>query len=253
LLLLQVERPAGKRFNDSFEAAKAFHATQWVWLYPNAGTDFADYLRRVKATGAGVNAAVNNILPDAPNLRAYALGRVKNLAGESTAPQFMRAWKVMAGCSIHPDFFKIYVDEGKRLLDAGADSLQDDSMSWNDAAPVFGGCFCEACLAGFRAHLATRFTASDWKKAGVEDGTRFDYRRYLLDAGTPADANVGHWKGHPDLKKAFLDFQHEGVLSFCRRAHEAWNRHAGRRVPVSRNEYKDMLEWSGPPFRFRDH
>jgi len=233
---------------DSFAAARAFHATQWVWLYPDAHHDFKGYLSRIKASGARANCAVNNTLPDAPDRKTFEKGRVMNLGGQTVAPKFMKGWPVKAGCSIHPDFFRIYVDEGKRLLDCGADSIQDDSMSLNDSAQYFGGCFCPACMEGFRSWLGTRLKPADWQRLAIADGgEHFDYRAYLLAAGTPADDGDGQWRGDPELKQLFLRFQHEGVVSFYRRAHEAWNAYAGRRVPCTRNEYKDMITWSGPP------
>ncbi len=82
--------------------------------------------------------------------------------------------------------------------------LQMDDPPINHTAVRWGACFCDHCLAGFRAFLEQKTTPKQRLDAGVQDVATFDYRAYLKEKGAPSGDAFAKWQGGA-LKSLFAD------------------------------------------------
>lgn len=223
--------------HDTFKTAAAFHATRFVWVY----TLDAAFAAEVKRRGYGLQAAINSLVPDFP-AETRERGRILDLNGNRVAAPWMRGWNGYWGCVNSPEWRASYLAYAKKCLDIGADCLQMDDPPCNFAAVAWGGCFCEDCMAGFRDFLKANATAQTLKTAGVEDVTTFNYRAFLKQRKAPVGDAFARWDD--PLKKHFAEFQRESVAAFYAWVRPEMDKHAGRRVPISSNNYD--ARWSFP-------
>ena len=225
---------------NSLEMAAAFQATRLDWLYERGDEAF---VAEAKAKGYAVNCAVNSTLADSLTDATYTLGRALDLEGWPIVAPWMVKWGTAWGCSNHPDYRRIWLAHAKAAIDAGADSIQMDGPSMGAAAVHWGGCFCSACVDGFRQYVADHTTEEERAGWGIGDVAAFDYAAYLRGLGTETGIGYSAWKGTPELRVLFLDFQRESTLAFFRDVHAQLNEHAGREVPYSCNNADRILEY----------
>ncbi len=232
------ERPRdGDDPHDSFRTAAAFHATHFVWVY----SLHEEFVAAVKDGGYGFQGAINSVSPDWPEMTRRR-GRILDLDGRPVAAPWMRGWEGYWGCVNSPDWRTSYLAYAKRSIDVGAESLQMDDPPCNFAAVAWGGCFCRHCMAGFPAHLAAATTPAERAEMGLEDLDAFDYGEYLRAAGAPVGDAFARW--NDPLKPHFIEFQRQSVADFYAWVRPEIDRHAGRRVPMSSNNYDGR--WSFP-------
>ncbi len=222
---------------DTFQAAEAFHATRLVWVYTLDAAFAAEVTRR----GYGFQAAVNSLVPDFP-AETRERGRILDLDGNRVAAPWMRGWNGYWGCANSPEWRASYLATAKKCLDIGADCLQMDDPPCNLAAVAWGGCFCDHCVAGFRQFLKEKVPAQELGKLRAAQAEAFDYRAYLRERKAPAGDAFARW--NDPLKKHFAEFQRQAVAAFYAWVRPELDKHAGRHVPVSSNNYDGR--WSFP-------
>jgi len=225
---------------NTFGSAAAFHASRLDWLYERGD---ATFVGEAKAKGYLVNCAVNSTLTDGLTGTDYTLGRALDLDGQTIVAPWMVKWGMVWGCSNHPEYRRIWLAHAKNAIDAGADSIQMDGPSMGAAAVHWGGCFCEPCVGGFSQYLADHAAEDELDAYGVEDVATFDYAECLRRLGTEAGQGYSHWKGAPELRVLYLEFQQESTLAFFREMHAQLDEHAGRDVAYSCNNAGRVLEY----------
>jgi len=230
---------------DTFQAAEAFHATDFVWVY-SLDPKFVGRLRKHAAENGGraVILAVNSMIPDPPDFRRRERGRILDLNGSRITAPWMRSWADPAwGCANSPEYRAGFVEYAVRALAAGATALQMDDARMNMAAVAWGGCFCPHCMEKFRRYLRDRTTLQERAACGIESLDDFDYGRYLRDRGAPAGDAFSKYDGGP-LKTWFRDFQEESVREFFRDVRAEIDARAGRHVAFAANNYRGS--WDSP-------
>ena len=82
--------------HDTFAAAEAFYATDFVWTY---SLD-PKFVQRLRQSGERVFLAVNSLIPDPPDFRRRSKGRIVDLLGQPVTAPWMRSWPDSAwGCA----------------------------------------------------------------------------------------------------------------------------------------------------------
>ncbi len=131
----------------------------------------------------------------------------------------------------------------QRALDgirAGADMLHlDDHMGTAASMRVSGGCFCDACITGFRHWLAHKHTVSALQKAGVDNVADFHYGDFLKAKGIETQKHYlnGFRKGNVPLQKDFEAFQNQSIRDLLRELKILAAKEAGRHVPLGINAW----------------
>ncbi len=230
---------------DTFQAAAAFHATDFVWVY-SLDPQFVGRLRKHAAENGGraVILAVNSMIPDPPDFRRRERGRILDWNGNRITAPWMRSWADPAwGCANSPEYRAGFVEYAARALAAGATALQMDDARMNMAAVAWGGCFCPHCMEKFRRYLRDRTTLQERTACGIENLDDFDYGRYLRDRRAPAGDAFAKYDGGP-LKSWFRDFQEASVREFFRDVRAEIDARANRHVVFSTNNYRGS--WDSP-------
>jgi hypothetical protein len=219
--------------HDTMQALRDFHATTLAWAYI---TD-PEFIARVQASGRvfGGAAAAPSYIPPAGDEPWFQRVVIVDLDGQPIIAPWKRTWtRTLWGCVNNPELERGYAEYLQRYIDAGAQIMQRDEPGANLNATRWGGCFCDHCMERFRQYLAEHTTAATRQGLGIEDLDGFDYRQHLRSAGAPVGDAFGNWNGG-ELKELFVEFQTEATVAFHRRAREAIDRYAGRRVPFSCN------------------
>jgi hypothetical protein len=231
---------------DTFKVAATFHATDYVWTYsldPEA-------VGRMKQSGGNVYLAINSLVPDEPGKSERLRGRILELDGNRVTAPWMRGWKGSYwGCANSPQYRESYVAYAKRAVDAGTDGLQMDDPPMNVAAVRWGGCFCPHCMAGFRKYLKSQATTADLANWEIDSVERFDYREYLKARKAPVGDAFAGYDGGP-LKRLFAAFQEQSVRAFYRDVRSEIDKHAGRHVVFSSNNYAGRWQFPYDLFEF---
>ncbi len=226
--------------HDSLEAMKAFHATRLEWAYI---TD-KKFLAEIKKRGMTYCPAINTSAFVGDLREKQRRGRILDLNGGIITAPWMRMWKNSSwGCVNCPDYRQSYLTRLKHFADLGADSIQTDDPGNNWTAVNWGGCFCTHCMTGFTAFLQDEIDAEERKALGIEDLDRFNYGEHLRSRNAPVGDDYGKWDGGR-LKKLFAEFQRRSVERFYEDMWSALFKHAGRRFPISSNNYGGR--WSFP-------
>ncbi len=218
---------------NSIAMFKAFHATRLMWAYSTR----PDFIRRCKEAGAATYQAAINSLPGHDNTAAHCL----DLDGKPVVAPWMVAFNrrkpVYWGCNNRPAFMKTSLERARRALQSGADWIQFDDWPLIVSAGGWGGaCFCDDCMAGFRAYLQKRLSSEERVRLKLGDLAAFDYRRYLAahdHVRTAADYKARR-RSLP-LREYFEDFQRRSVRRFFIELRRRLNAAAGRVVPLSVN------------------
>ncbi len=220
---------------DTFEAARAFHATRLDWV----NTDDADFVRRIHEEGLSyisLNVGANDQTD--PNGETYLIGRAESPKGERLITPWLahKAVPRVFGCPNKPDWReRVWKPHVKKNLDAGADGIQHAGAGYG--AVTHGGCYCDYCVAGFRDFLKTRAEAAQLKEWNITEIDTFNFREYVLSVGGGEHLGKGKpYKGVPaDLHEMFMQFQESSTERFHREMREWMNEYAGRHVPYSCN------------------
>jgi len=225
--------------HDTFKAAKAFHATDFVWTY-SLDRNFVQSLRQ---QGDRVILAVNSMIPDPPDFRRRLRGRILDLEGRPVTAPWMRSWSDSAwGCANSPEYRDGFVQYAVQAIEAGATALQMDDPRMNMASVAWGACFCPHCMEGFRSFLKARATLAKATEWGIADLETFNYRQYLLERKAPVGDAFAKYDGG-ELKKLFAEFQKESVDQFFSYVRAEIDRRVGRHVVFASNNYRGSWEF----------
>ena len=209
-----------KKNRGEFEALRDFHATYCLWVY---GTK-ADYIRQVKQYVRFYEGTLNGMIgyemsgPE-PSAEGDTSGRQQDLDGNKTRMPHMVHWKGpphWEGCHNNPGFRKIFWDEAAKLVAIGVDGIHVDDWAMSvHGANGRRGCFCPACMAGFRAYLKRMLSAEKLRELGIENIDTFDYRQFLKTKLGITNAEL-YKRVFPEipLTPFFLDFQHASLCEF---------------------------------------
>jgi len=225
--------------HDTFKAAEAFHATDFVWTY-SLDPKFVGRLRQM---GHRVFLAVNSMVPDPPDFRRRLRGRIVDLENRPVTAPWMRSWADPAwGCANSPEYREGFIEYAVRAVEAGATALQMDDPRMNMAAVAWGACFCPHCMESFRHFLKQRVskeTATEW---GIGNLDTFDYRQYLIERKAPVGDAFAKYDGG-ELKKLFTEFQTQSVGQFFSYVRAEIDRRVGRHIVFSSNNYRGSWEF----------
>ena len=220
---------------DTLRAVREFHATRLEWTYSLT----AEFVAKAKAMGVSVSGAAANgnldgIKREGPEwYKAYS---ALDLDGNAVEAPWMRPWPGHAlwHCINNPAAREGYLAYVKSLVDLGVRDIQRDDPSMNANATNWGGCFCQYCVAGFRAYLKEHADPQQLAAAGVADLDTLDYAAYLRARHAPVgDAFARYPTDY--LKRLFIDYQEQSTIAFHQWWRQELNSYAGRYVPVSSN------------------
>lgn len=135
-------RPRGPEDpHNTFEAARAFHATRLDWVYSTDTT----WIQACTDSGYHLMSALNSKLPDEPGSNLRHQGRILDRDGNPVTAPWMKDWKHWWGCVNTPEYRSIFFEHATLCLDGGTDGLQVDDPDMNANAINWGGCFCTYC------------------------------------------------------------------------------------------------------------
>lgn len=221
---------------------KDYSATHLLWVY---GED-PGYVQRMHGVVPFYEGTLNGMqgYQDSPAaaIGDDSTGRQRGFDGQFLQMGHMVAWNPerphWQGCQNHPDFRALFFKAADGLLAAGVDGVHVDDWEFNLSNVLGGrGCFCEGCLAGFRAYLTTHLSAAQAAELGVGDLAMFDYRTYLKAHDLVRDAEDYRQRFRElPLTPYFLDYQAAGLREFylAFRAHLT-AASPGKVIPVSVN------------------
>lgn len=105
----------------------------------------------------------------------------------------------------------------KEEIRLGADGITFDECNAN-ASVVDGknGCFCDACMQGFREYLAEKYSKAELKNLGILNIDTFDYGKYITEKKLVKlyKNSNSRYEGKVPLYKDFCDFQTVSVKNF---------------------------------------
>jgi hypothetical protein len=151
-----------------------YGANRLVWVYSTNPV----FVERIHAAGASYTGAVN-----AGNTDLGAIAACTDLQGEPlVAPwqvnfQPVRYWGDAANAMRRRQLLQSVLSN----VNSGADGIHVDDWRMNYSALAWGGCFTDACMAGFRAYLQEKLDAAELAALGISDPATFDFRQYLSD------------------------------------------------------------------------
>ena len=154
----------------------------------NPNFDIPADIQRVHATGRKyiVGIAFNGIIEKWPEetsvlISAGALG----LTYEGTPALQQAGENVCYFSTNHPAWQTALVEQGKRIVEAGADGITIIEPWGASFYPGFGGQpdFSAVSLAGFGEYLVGKYSIAELSAQGIESPQTFDYREYLQARG----------------------------------------------------------------------
>lgn len=122
---------------------------------------------------------------------------------------------------------------------AGADVINVDDAMANAMVirlPETGGCFCDACMTGFRAWMRLRFDTSALAARGIDEIDRFDYRAMVRPKfPTRADYTGAYARSEIPLQEEFRLFQTQAAANLLTELAQCARETAGQAIPLSAN------------------
>ncbi len=137
-------------------------------------------------------------------------------------------------CTRQPAFREFLRERVEQTIRAGAHGLHIDDHLGTAGGLWLGICFCDRCVAGFRAHLAG-LADEERMRLGVTNAAAYDFRseaRSWRDAATNGASR--RVTGHP-LWREWEVFQCRSAAEVMRELHGLANEVAGRPVPMGAN------------------
>ena len=141
------------------------------------------------------------------------------------------------GCTNSPAFRKLNRDQVREAMAGGADGLHiDDPRGVATPALMFGGGFCDHCMAGFRDYLRRHAEPEQLRDAGVTDPGGFDYRDLVRKHAATRREYLEAQKRIP-LMDLFLKFHAQAAAENVREIIEVAREAAGHPILVSVNAF----------------
>lgn len=166
----------------------------------------------------------------------------RDIVGDRIVPAWLtgelKGVKDYWGCTNQPVFREQLRERVRNGMLAGANMLHlDDHMGTAAAAEHGGGCFCDACMVGFRDWLKTHVSKTELKQWGISEVSQFNYRTFLIERGVSSraiyDARV---KGLP-MRNLFLRFQRQAVADFVQELKLLAEQTLGQPAPLGINAW----------------
>lgn len=221
------------RHPNSVETIQGFRANQLLWCY----TAEQDFIAQCKSAGIKLYQGAINSIPGTKNTQAQAI----DLDGNPVIAPWMVCFDKRNpwywGCHNRPLFMELSVERARKALQAGADMIQFDDWYMTVGASMWGGaCFCEECMAAFRADLKQQLSPAQLAELGITNPEAFDYRQHLRERHqiTTAAAYKAAKQSLPTTPH-FEAFQRRSDRRFFAELRRRINAEAGRVVPLSVN------------------
>lgn len=142
------------------------------------------------------------------------------------------------GCTNQPAFREQLVQRTRDGIAAGANLLHlDDHLGTAAAAEHSGGCFCDACMAGFRSWLKAEFDAGELAAREISAIDEFDYKAYLAARGIDDRRSYDARVSSLPLRQEFLGFQRAAAAAFIEELRTQAERSRGGPVPLGINAW----------------
>lgn len=215
---------------EALPVIQAYGATRVEWVY---GADRA-YVAQLKQNAPWFGATLNAN----PRLPSDA-GYVRDFDGQVLAAPWMQGWNVFWASSEHPDAQRVWADQLRAALEAGADAIQfDDPLLQAFAALNQGGDFNVAMQSGFSAWLRKQADPAAVRAAGLQDlGDGPDaYKAWLTSQhGVRDTADYRRRLRQLPSTPLWLAYTRHTVLQAHRRLRDQAAALKGRAVPLSMN------------------
>lgn len=166
----------------------------------------------------------------------------QDIDGNRIAPPWLtgelKGVKDYWGCTNQPAFREQLRERVRNGMLSGANMLHlDDHMGTAAAAEQAGGCFCDSCMAGFRAWLENNVSNVELKKWGVSDISNFNYKTFLIEQGVTSRAIYGSKVSSLPMRNLFLAFQKASVADFVLELKTLAEHTLGQPVPLGINAW----------------
>lgn len=208
LFTYRIERK-NPSFEEAISNARAFNATQFVWVHTTNSSLIAEAKQFVSGFQCAGRAEIK--IPGAmcisidgspvisPNFRSfppfngYAIGDVNTLA--------------------YRDF---WVNRFKSQWDAGCTFMHQDNSRFNEkAAFSWGGCFSPESVIGFSEYLRNKYNSSQLERLGIADINSFNFRELLVNQGAPSGDALSVWlKQNSPLASDWFNFSRDSTIKF---------------------------------------
>ena len=218
---------------NSIETIQAFEPDRVMWCYSNDAAFITDCRQAgIQTFQSAINSIAGTTEPEAQAL---------DLDGKPVVAPWMVTFNPKKpwywGCNNRPRFLDYSVERAGKALAAGADWIQFDDWSMVVSAHSWGGaCFCDPCMAGFRAYLSEEISSEQREALGIGPLDQFDYRTHLRErCGIVDAADYRNKRRSLATTPLFERFQRMSVRRFFTDLRQRLDSLAGRRVPLSLN------------------
>ena len=183
----------------------------------NPNFDIAADIQRVQASGQKyvVGIAFNGIIDKwAEETNLLVAEEALALTYEGTPAVQQAGEKVYYFSTNHPAWEAALIDQGKSIVDAGADGIAVIEPWGASFYPGFGGHpdFSNVSEEGFGKYLSERFTTTQLSAMGITNLNSFDYREYLQIHGVSAQDLP-----NAPLYSEYQAYQRQRAIDFFRR------------------------------------
>ena len=137
-------------------------------------------------------------------------------------------------CTEQPQFRKYLEERVVETVRAGAQGVHIDDHLGSAGALFLGGCYCDRCLAGFRAYLGG-LPADAPERAQVSDPATFDFREALRTWIAAAPPGTKRRPTDHPVWHAWTVFHCHAAAAFMEHLRALAAQTAGRAVPMSAN------------------
>ncbi len=139
------------------------------------------------------------------------------------------------GCTNAPYYRKYVTQQALVAVQGPVRGVQiDDHCGTARCAHDAGGCFCEHCLASFRAYLEDHYSPQELAALGVTNPETFDYGTYVRRFATTRKQYIERQQSIP-LFIPFMNFQARAESALVGEIRAACEKAAGRTLSVSAN------------------
>ncbi|MDZ8119091.1 hypothetical protein [Pontiella agarivorans] len=155
------------------------------------------------------------------------------------------------GCTNAKGYQRFLIHQAREALAINPDMLMIDAIMVTPMSLPHGGCFCDACMDGFRDYLQADRFKKLLKKYGISKPSSFDYGAFLRKCGVTDEqfAKATYGQGAPiPLMQEYRLYQHEAARTFIAEFKQNAERIAGRAIPLCTNSLLDKpSDWSAYP------
>ncbi len=143
------------------------------------------------------------------------------------------------GCTNNPRFREHLRNRIILAAMAGADGLHLDDHVGAAGTVQHGGCYCDFCVAGFRAYLKNVFSPMELREKGIDDIGSFNYLEFVRRFTSSRQGFVDALKqGEIPLSEEFQTFQLKAAAALVRELAYIFKKMRGDSVPVSANSFE---------------